>query len=318
MDNSKIYKVGKGCVAILLATYNGYNFLEEQIQSILKQNNSEWQLFIHDDGSTDGSREIIAEYCSQYPDRIHEILGETTGCARNNFFYMLEQVEADYYMFCDQDDVWMPYKVETLYKRMRRLELNNTGNTIPLLVFSDLMVVGNNLELIAESLADYQSLDCKNVSFARLLAQNVITGCSMIINRDLRNRMILPCNRNRIIMHDWWAGLIAARFGTVRFVNRALVMYRQHDTNSVGAINTKSLKYYIDNLNKVKNNKNSLRLTRIQAKEFSNTFEEEEESLSYRYAYINKSSWAGRQLFYHKNGIKKSGTGRKIGMFLWG
>jgi rhamnosyltransferase len=112
-------------IAILLASYNGEKYIKEQIDSILGQMDrvpEKCVLYIHDDGSKDGTYEILSEYVRQNPDRVKILEGSPQGGSTKNFMYMLGAVEADYYMFSDQDDVWLPEKIEREYEEIRKLE----------------------------------------------------------------------------------------------------------------------------------------------------------------------------------------------------
>ena len=143
-------------IAVLLATYNGEKYLKEQIDSILEQMDrvpDKCALYVHDDGSTDGTCEILKEYASQYPDCVKLLEGPPQGGSTKNFMYMLSEVEADYYMFSDQDDVWLPEKIEREYEEIKKLE----GS--PALVFSDMKVVDEDLKVIDESFYSYSNLN---------------------------------------------------------------------------------------------------------------------------------------------------------------
>jgi glycosyltransferase involved in cell wall biosynthesis len=219
-------------VDILLGTYNGAPFLSEQIDSILGQSYTEWKLLIRDDGSTDKTKEIVRRYRDRYPDRI--IVREdgfgNLGAAMN-FSKLLEYSSAPYVMFCDQDDLWLPDKIASTLKKMRELE-NQTSNT-PLLVHTDLKVVDIHLDPIDDSYWSYQGLNPDYCTLNRLLVQNVITGCTVMINRPLVELSAdIPGDA---IMHDWWIGLIAAAFGRIEALPVATVQYRQHSGNDTGA-----------------------------------------------------------------------------------
>ena len=97
---------------ILMAVYNGEAFLTEQIDSILRQDTDHWHLTISDDGSSDRSREIIQDYVGRNPEKIRQVIsGQRFGNARDHFFWLMRNCEADYILFCDQDDVWHIDKV---------------------------------------------------------------------------------------------------------------------------------------------------------------------------------------------------------------
>lgn len=139
-------------IAILMSTYNGSLFIKEQIESILKQTNKEWLLYIRDDGSTDDTRMILQEYAKKNPNKIHLLRDEFMNMgAGRSFMYLLKVVDADYYMFCDQDDVWMENKIERTYSYLRELEQKYGENTA-IGVFTDLTVVDADLTVLMPSL----------------------------------------------------------------------------------------------------------------------------------------------------------------------
>lgn len=302
--------------AILLATYNGEKYISEQIESILSQTDSNWTLYIHDDGSKDGTEEIIKGYAEKYPKQIIVVEGAATGGAKSNFFFLFHQVEAPFYMCCDQDDVWLPEKIETTRKEMDNLVRGDEEK--PCLVFTELRVVDAQLNVIAENMRDYQGLDCTNVRLNRALIQNVVTGCTMMVNRVLRDEMIKIKEYEDVLMHDWWATLVAVRFGKVAFVEEPTILYRQHGNNGVGASNANSLLYQMKRMLQGEEIKQSLVNTRKQAKVFADLYEEKEDSLVKRYAQLGTLSKSKRLQFYKKYDVKKSTRAKNIGLLIWG
>ena len=130
--------INKASIAILMATYNGENYLREQIDSILCQTNQDWTLYVQDDGSKDATLDIIKSYDDE---RIVLVdVGLTRQGACMNFMSLLNMVESEYYMFCDQDDVWFVDKVEKSLGRMKKEEMYY-GKDKPILVFSDASVI---------------------------------------------------------------------------------------------------------------------------------------------------------------------------------
>lgn len=305
-------------IAILLAAYNGAQYLTEQLDSLLAQTNQDWITYIHDDGSTDGTVAVIDDYVARYPQKFVKIEGKSTGGAKQNFFYLLSAVDAPYLMCCDQDDVWLPEKVEVTYQAMKELEKEEAGDKKPLLVFTELRVVDGRLQTIAERMSDYQQLDCTNTTLNRMLIQNVVTGCTMMINCRLKDMMLHYQNMEHIIMHDWWAALIAAKYGRLSYVEMPCICYRQHEDNSVGAKRAGSFEYIKKRLRNIDDIKKSLRLTRQQAAEFEQSFGLTNDELVHGYAVIGEQSRRKRRLFYKKHDIQKTGKARKIGMWIWG
>lgn len=303
-------------IAILLATYNGENYIKEQIESILAQTLKDWKLYIHDDGSKDKTMEVVELYAKQYPDQIVVVDGAPTGGAKSNFFYLFHQVEAPFYMCCDQDDVWLPEKIEITKREMDNLIRDDEDK--PALVFTELCVVDGKLEVIAENMRDYQGLDCKNVRLNRALIQNVVTGCTMMVNRRLRDEMVKITAYEDVLMHDWWATLVAVRFGKVAFVETPTILYRQHGNNGVGASNANSLVYQMKRMLQGEEIKQSLVNTRKQAKVFADLYEENADSLVRKYADLGNLSKLKRLQFYKKYDVKKSTRAKNIGLMIWG
>jgi len=219
---------------ILMATYNGHRFIARQLDSILEQSVTNWTLLIRDDGSTDGTTEIIRAYRDMHAGKIIVIedgLGNLG--PKGNFARLLESADADYIMFSDQDDVWLPNKIELSVSGMKKLE-EASGITRPLLLHTDLVVTDSALRPIAASFWKYQKMNPgRGVRFQRLLIENVANGCTVIINKKLKD-MASPIPPEAI-MHDWWLALVAASFGKIDYLHDQTVLYRQHSRNEVGA-----------------------------------------------------------------------------------
>lgn len=237
-------------IEVLLATYNASKYLREQLDSLISQTYKNWQITIRDDGSTDCTLSILMDYSERYPKNIFLLKpdGNRLGAAAN-FEFLLKNASCDYIMFCDQDDVWMKYKMELFVSRMREIE-SEYGRDTPVLVFSDLIVVDAKLQVISESLWRYQKLDprlAKNWKTA--LAQNVVTGCATIINRAARN-IVLPFPVKEML-HDHWITAKIARHGVVDFIKAPTVLYRQHTLNVDGAKNF-GIRYAIEKIPVIK------------------------------------------------------------------
>lgn len=218
-----------------MATYNGELYIEEQIQSILKQSYQNYQLIIHDDGSTDNTLNIIREYADIYKDKIKIIDdGIETGGPRNNFFHLMGFVDTPYIMFCDQDDIWLPDKIKNAYDKCKEVESREPSGT-PVLVFSDLIVTDESLNVISESLFKMQKTNPEYAKCMDKLAyRNCITGCTVLFNKNAL--LVSKPFSNDALMHDWWLGLkVLQNNGVIEDVESADILYRQHNNNSVGA-----------------------------------------------------------------------------------
>ncbi len=231
-------------IAILLATYNGEKYLREQINSILSQTATNWTLYIHDDGSTDKTLEIINEFTGNHPNIIFLEDPTKHRGACNSFLWLLEKVNADYYMFCDQDDVWFSNKIEESFKAMKQLE--NDHVNLPALVFSDLSVTDEELNIIFNSM--WESTRSNKVTFSEyILCAPCVTGCTMLINKA--GKEVSLKYREYAFMHDSLIALCISYHGQMQAINRPLIYYRQHGDNTLGTRPyTSSLLYRIKNL----------------------------------------------------------------------
>lgn len=219
-------------VTILLATYNGEHYLSEQLESLLNQSYKNIHILIRDDGSSDRTNQIIDRYIEAFPDIVQKIIDNDKNLGPSlNFSRLMQGSDSKYIMFCDQDDVWLPEKVELTLKKMIEAEKSNPN--IPLLIHTDLKVVNTDLDILSNSYWAYQGIDPKYDTLNRLLVQNVITGCSVMINKKLADTTLpIP---TEAIMHDWWLGLLASSFGQIHHIDTSTILYRQHGNNDTGA-----------------------------------------------------------------------------------
>ena len=221
-------------VDILLATYNGAAFLEAQLDSILAQTHKNWRLVIRDDGSTDKTPEIIEAFRAHHQEKVVILEDEAGNLGLvQNFSRLMEHAGAGYVAFCDQDDVWKPLKLELSLQKMGDMETEH-GADKPLLVFTDLTVVDENLQPIHGSFWRHEGLRpdrCNSLN--RLLLQNVVTGCTALMNQPLVEK-VAPIPPGTYV-HDWWVALVAAAFGAVGYIVQPTVLYRQHGKNIFGA-----------------------------------------------------------------------------------
>ena len=221
-------------IQVLLATYNGDRFLREQIDSILAQTYRNVRILARDDGSRDSTPDILRDYAARHPDKFTLLPDSTpTGSAQMNFKQLLLASTAPYVAFSDQDDVWLPQKLELSMAAMRDLE-SRADPAKPLLIFTDLRVVDEQLRTRADSFWHMEHLKPESIHKLRLsVARNVVTGCTMLLNgplADLTARMPPDCPA-----HDCWAGLLAQIFGSASYVDQPTILYRQHGENVVGA-----------------------------------------------------------------------------------
>lgn len=236
-------------LAILLPTYNSSRFLKEQINSLLAQTYQEWILYVRDDGSSDSTLEILLDYKQQHSDKIFLIEDDLGSLgAKGSFVQMLNVIDADYYMFCDHDDVWLPDKVKISIDEAKSLT-SIYGSKHPIVVHTDLKVVDQNLNVLNDSVYSYLKIiipDKQNIY--RIAASNTVIGCTMLINKAAKN-VSLPVPPTAL-MHDWWIALIVCKLGSISTIPIPTALYRQHASNTVG-VNPVSSSYAIDKIRKI-------------------------------------------------------------------
>lgn len=255
-------------IEILLATYNSEKYLPDQLDSLFEQTFGDWHLTVQDDGSTDKTVEILRKYAAVYPEKMTVHVNEKNlGGAKYNFYDLLLKADADYAMTCDHDDVWLPDKIERTLAAMKDLEVQN-GTDVPLLVHTDLTVVDEQQNVVAASMFFQQQLDARRTSLQELLVQNMVTGCTAMVNQALLAQLprSIPTN---MIMHDWWLALVAAAFGAIGFVKEPTILYRQHGDNEVGAKNTRKLGYNAKRAAKFVEARRAISDTYLQAADFA-------------------------------------------------
>jgi glycosyltransferase involved in cell wall biosynthesis len=212
-------------VAILLGTYNGQRHLREQLNSIVRQHYSNWIIYASDDGSKDGTLDILSEYREKYGVQRIEILhGPCKGFSEN--FMSLVQNRAcagDFFAFCDQDDIWHPEKIS------RALDSLLSSKNQPALYCS-------RTRLIDESgnFRGLSNLIRKPPSFANAVVQSIAGGNTMVFNKAARDSL-LHVGMQRVVSHDWWLYiLITGIGGRVVYDQAPSLDYRQHEANLVG------------------------------------------------------------------------------------
>ena len=233
-------------IAILLATYNSEKYLKIQIDSILNQDYKDFYLYVRDDGSTDSTLFILDEYSSQFSNIfiLHDKL--TQRKSMGSFMWMLENVKADYYMFCDHDDYWLSNKVSLSLEKM--LFTESISPSRPVIVHTDLKVVNSDLQDICPSFWSFSKIKPDLLlDFNYLAVYNGLTGCTMMINAKARF-VSLPMNISGT-MHDAWIGLkVIDSGGVIDYISVATILYRQHDNNVVGVKEVGTVRYIFNKI----------------------------------------------------------------------
>ena len=221
-------------ICLLMATYNGVRYVEEQILSIQQQTVRDWTLLIRDDGSTDSTAGLINSLAEK-DSRIIVLgdSGESSGGAAQNFSRLMQaglKTDCHIFFLCDQDDVWETNKLQRQIQNFPELGREPAS----LLVHSDLSVVDESLQPIHPSMVGHMALETHPPQpFNYLLSRNFVTGCAAAGNRRLLEEALpIPAEA---IMHDWWLALVAAMSGAIEFIDESLIKYRQHSSNTIGA-----------------------------------------------------------------------------------
>lgn len=321
-------------VNVILAAYNGEKYIGEQIGSILDNTFWNLRLWIFDDGSGDKTETVIDVYRMKYPDKIifrrnpvnkgvtlnfldgmryAAGFGEAAEGGRTDTAENESQKIREYFMFSDQDDVWMPDKIEKTLRYMKKLE-SRYGSNSAAAVFTDARVVDENLKTIYPSFYESGRLDTGERDLPHIMMENKLIGCTVMVNRELAGRLKQLPEKARF--HDWWVAMIAAAFGHIGYLPEATLYYRQHGGNMVG---NQSFSSYVRNrISSIKKQKEALHAIVSQAGEFYRIFHTElpapQKKQVYILAQLEKKNWFERRLLIVKYGYLKTGLLRNIGL----
>lgn len=208
-------------VVVLMSTYNGERYVQEQVASILKQLPAEGRLIVRDDGSRDTTPDVVARI---HDPRVTLIRGENQGFVRS-FLGLIASAptDAEMVMLSDQDDVWLADKIE------RAWHVIAAAGSVPTLYCSRLQLVDSTLQPIGLS-----PLWPRAPSFTNALTENIVTGCTAALNPAALTLLRDNGDPGKIFFHDWWLYLVVGAFGRVVFDPKPTVLYRQHGTNIIG------------------------------------------------------------------------------------
>lgn len=218
-------------IQILMSTYNGEKYLETQLDSILKQTIGleNLHILVRDDGSSDHTIKILQSYKKNYPNNLDFFIGSNVGpCYSFLDLVSKANLNFNYFSFSDQDDYWLPEKLENAVKL-----LQTKDTTKPLLYSSKYIIVDSDLKEI-------KGQEAKKVnftSFENSLIENVATGCTEVFNKDmlLLLNKVNEYNVKGFFMHDWILYMLGTSLGEYIYDNNAYLLYRQHENNVLGA-----------------------------------------------------------------------------------
>lgn len=230
-------------IDILISTYNGEQFLREQLDSLLAQTHTDWTAFVRDDGSTDNTREIIKYYTQSYPEKFivyTDKLGNV-GPKRSFEELLTHCAKNEYIMFCDQDDVWLPEKIARTLAAIKTIEQKRPQK--PALAYTDMLLVDENTQSLNITFWKFNRLKMPKANqWPWLCVANPMAGCSCMINSAARDA-VLPFPKD-IPMHDWWILAQTTRLGITTYIDAPTSLYRQHQANYCG-VRRPGWRYYI-------------------------------------------------------------------------
>ena len=282
-------------ILVLMSTYNGEKYIREQMESILQQEAVDVHLLIRDDGSKDGTLEILRQYENYNNVEVYQ--GKNLGACQS-FFDLLKNasVKYSYYAFADQDDVWQKDKLKIA------IQMIEGESSIPTLYCGSYQLTDGGLNELPQ-----RRTSPKNISFGNALIESNCTGCTAVFNRKL-----LELSKQQIpkeaYMHDWWLYLMASAFGKVVYDETPHMMYRQHGSNVLGG-NTGKINQI---QRRIKNFKNMSHYVPAQLAEFESIFRdnltEEQKHLIHCVTNPNKHPWKRLSIFREKEIRRNSGV----------
>jgi glycosyltransferase involved in cell wall biosynthesis len=307
---------------ICLATYNGATWIQEFLDSLDAQTYPNWRLIVSDDSSKDSTLDIIRAHFMSAPEKLVLVQRGRTGLGVvQNFQDAIEASDSEYVLLADQDDVWVPEKLATLLSLMRQTEQDGA----PALVFSDLEVVDEQLVNINQSWWSYISVKSNwAFNFNVILCQNIVQGCSMMVNRSLL-KVALPFPGG-VVMHDWWLLLVAQVFGVIGSSPSALVRYRRHSKAHTFIQKSGLLSAILRQVHSIEAVRDHYKSTVVQTKAFERMFagkmdatHNREVKLRALRKYIDISSYGGvrRRWSLLKNGFHMVSILRTFKFLLW-
>ena len=217
-------------ISIVMAAWNNEKYIEAQLISIFEQDYENWELIITDDASTDETHDLVSKVIqsqsTEIKSKITLIKNKTNMKLPKVYELGLKTAKGKYIAFADADDVWLQFKLSSSLKKLKE--------TNSVLVYTDLRVVDQNLNVIHESFIKNMSILQKSDSnlFNTLLRSNHITGCTMLFDKKLVDYIFPMSNA---VYHDYWTALIASAVGEIAFFDKSTILYRQHSQNLIGS-----------------------------------------------------------------------------------
>lgn len=261
-------------VLVLMSTYNGERYIQEQIDSVLAQQGVNARILVRDDGSTDSTIDILRKFQAQ--GKLDLICGENIGWRKSFMELIYVAPRSDYYAFCDQDDIWLSRKLSVAINTLQKED-----NGIPLMYGSNLWCYKNGQK------EDLLRLN-PNFSKQTCLVRALTCGCTLVFNEQLLT--LLKYNRPTYIeAHDSWVFIVAMYFGKVIYDPNAYVLYRQHEDNQIGANKTLSyrLKRFWNSIFKTQKERSKSIAAQEFLRVFNNSLSENDKLIVSKFANYN-------------------------------
>lgn len=308
----------RASIDILLAVYNGEQFLRPFLDSLKRQTFSDFRLVVSNNRSEDGTQEILDDFREAYRLMVLPQPGKFLS-AHENFARVTEAGGASYIMYADADDVWHDDKIEKTLAAMRAAELEY-GVTDPILVHSDLKVVDDNLHCLDASFWSYQYINPSRTALHQLLLQNCVTGCTTMLNRSLFE-LGRPIPAEACV-HDHWYALVASAFGHIVAIPETLIEYRQHGGNVTGAKKW-GAPYVMDRAAHIYTQggaretiAGNFRQAEVFLSRFEGRLDSSQKEVVGNFAAIPEHGTIGRRWSLVRNRFWKAGLARNVGLLL--
>ncbi len=219
-------------IAICLATYNGMPFLPAQLASIKAQSVSDWRLYVRDDGSTDGTPQVLSAFAKAHPGQVTLIQTPTRRLgAKENFCRLMEVTSEPYIAFADQDDIWRPDKLAEARRRLQAIEAAHPPGK-PAMVHADRRLIDDTGTQIAPSYWQSRKVRPERFRPETHFTFCLAAGSTMLVNRALVDLALPVPEAAR--MHDTWLELVAQMLGVVGVCDAIAVDFRRHGGNASG------------------------------------------------------------------------------------
>lgn len=206
-------------ICILLSTYNGEKYIEEQLESIVSQKDVEVDILVRDDGSTDSTRQILDKWTLNGNLKWYQ--GDNLGFAKSFLDLVNKAEDYDYYAFCDQDDIWLPDKLKRAVTILDSIQEPIRLYCSNVYYYKD----GHTYGAIHKTAQYFDKYTC--------LIRNIAPGCTMVFSRELKN-LLSSASPSKIIAHDFWIFQLAVLLGQVHYDFEPTMLYRQHENNQIG------------------------------------------------------------------------------------